>query len=166
MNKNVMWQRISSSKIFDYYVGSNGEVWRRVRSTGANHKVAVYLKTGHASVKVNGREYTVKNLVARYHIRGHRYGDYVECVDGNPLNCKARNLRIYTKKEHGRRTGYLHGRAQQVNVDGAEYPSIRQAAKAMYCSYQTLLDYISGASKVSVLAGRQVQLSMEGGNAI
>ena len=157
--RTVMWNRICSGKIFDYYVGDDGSLFRRAKGNGVEQSVAVYLKGGHATVKVYGREYRVKNLVARFHIRGHRYGDYVECIDGNPLNCDVRNLRLYTHSEHGKRTGWKSS-SQGVSVDGIQYRSIRQAAKSLYVSHQTLYDYMRGASGArSVLAGKRIILT-------
>ena len=119
--KGVEWERCASGKVFDYYVGDNGSFFRRAKGNKVEQPVAVYIKSGHATVKINRREQRVKNLVARHHMRGHRYGTYVECIDGNPLNCNVNNLRMYSKNEHGRRTGYL-SRSTPVAVDGTPIP--------------------------------------------
>ena len=155
--KYVEWERCASGKIFDYYVGNDGSVFRRAKGNGSEQSVAVFLIRGHATVKLNGRERKVKNLVARHHMRGYRYGSYVECIDGDPLNCSVENLRIYTKSEHGKRTGHLSS-STPISVDGIAYRSIREAAKELYVSYQTLLDYMGGSVKNSILAGKDVRL--------
>jgi len=92
----------------------------------------------------------LKNLVAKHFVKGYRVGDFVECIDGNPFNCKVANLRIYTHSEHGKRTGW-QSRSQAVVVGDVEYRSVREAAKALHVSYQTLLDYMGGKVKHSVI---------------
>ena len=64
------------------------------------------------------------------------------------------------KREVARITGPM-SRSQAVVVQDKgrkpkEYSSIRKAAKALYVSYQTLLDYLTGKYKSSVLNKRGI----------
>ena len=161
--KHELFERVETGKLFDYYIGDKGTVFKRSIKLKRESPVGVYVRRGHAECKIGGKEYRLKNLVAKHHIRGYRKGDYVECKDGNPLNFSAYNLRIYTQSEHGKRTGHLSGRAKPVTVNGKQHKSIRQAAKAHYVSYQTLSDYIGGKVKYSVMQGTQATLMREMG---
>jgi hypothetical protein len=78
-------------------------------------------------------------------------------IDGNPLNCSADNLIIISKSEHGKRTGHL-SRSQKIIANGVEYMSVRACAKALFVSYQTLLDYINGKYSHSVLDGMDIKI--------
>ena len=154
----VFWSLVDSGKLYDYYIGNNGYVFRRSKITLVEYPVSVYLaKKKHASVKINGKSYKLKNLVAEHFLREYYPGCYVECIDGDPFNCREANLRVYSQNEHGRLTGWRSS-AQKVIVDGKEYRSIRQAASANYVSYQTLSDYIYGNYKTSVLDGKNISL--------
>lgn len=84
--------------------------------------------------------------------------------DGNEENCAFENLRPVRKEEVSRVTGPMsRSRAVVVRRGGnAEiewFRSAREAAKSLYCSYQTLLDYLNGKTRHSVLA-RQGRLMM------
>lgn len=154
MSYNDRWNyaRVCTGKVFYYSVCENGTVIKTSRKLYKESKVKPYLKRGHAVVKINGKEHTLKNLVASKFIESYRKGDYVEVIDGDPFNCHVRNLRLYSQAEHGRRTGYRSS-SQPVIVNGVEYRSIRECAKALHVSYQTVLDYLSGDIKHSVLQG-------------
>ena len=144
--------RICEGKRYSYSVREDGVVFKTSRIRFIENRAAVYLKQGKATVKINQKEYTLKNLVAEHFIESWHPGAYVEIINGDPFNCAAVNLRLYTQSEHGRRTGY-RSRSQKVIADGVEYRSIRECAKALHCSYQTLLDYMGGNVKHSVIQG-------------
>jgi len=160
VNDAAHCSRICKGKRFSYSICEDGTVIKTSRKHFIESKVTPYLKSGMAAVKINGKEYTLKNLVARHFIPGHRKGDYVEVIDGNPFNCKRENLRSYSKQEHGQRTGH-RSRSHKVIVNGVEYRSIRACAKALHCSYQTVLDYLSGGIKHSVLHGVTIEKVVE-----
>jgi len=149
--------RICVGKMHIYSVCEDNTVIKTSCKRFAESRVRPHLKRGQAVVKINGSEYTLKNLVARHFVPGYKPGDYVEVKNGNPFDCRARNLRLYTKSEHGRRTGYRSS-SQKIIVKGAEYRSIREAAKALHVSYQTILDYLGGNVKHSVLNGMDIKI--------
>jgi hypothetical protein len=154
----LLWSRICVGKQYIYSVREDGKVMRCDSSYHSERYVAVYLKHGHATVKINNREHRLKNLVAKHFLSGWVFGSPVECIDGNPLNCNVRNLRIYSKKEHGIKNGWK-SRSQPVIINGVEYRSIREGAKAIYTSYQTISDYINGNVKKSCLDGYDIRLA-------
>jgi len=152
------FERFEVGKLYDYYIGDKGTAFKRSHKMKRESPIKIYLHRGHAEIKVNNKEYRVKNLVAARFIRTYKRGDYVECIDENPKNVSVENLRIYTQAEHGKRTGHLSNRAKEITINGETYKSIRQAAKANYISYQTLLDYMSGTVKNSVIKGMVAQM--------
>ncbi|MCL2531573.1 MAG: hypothetical protein FWE40_05400 [Oscillospiraceae bacterium] len=149
------YAEVGTGRVYIYTVREDGKAIKTSRKRYVESRVTPYLKRGHAVVKINGKEFTLKNLVAAKFHKDYFAGAYVEVIDGNPFNCRVQNLRIYSQSEHGKRTGYRSG-SQPVVVDGVKYRSVRAAAKALHCSYQTLLDYINGDAKHSVLAGVRV----------
>ena len=154
----VLWSLVDSNNKYDYYVGNNGTCFRRDIKTLVEYPIKIYLKNGiRALVTINRKEYTLKTLVAEHFIRGYCPGYTVKCVDGNPLNCREKNLRIYSQKENGQMYGW-QGSSQKVSVDGIIYRSIRQAAIANYVDRHTLQDYIAGKYQNSLLNGKNVTL--------
>lgn len=151
-NAPLLYSRICKGERFSYKVREDGVVFKTSNKCFKESRVCVYLKRGMAVVKINQKEYTLKNLVARHFVDGYRDGDYVEVVNGDPFNCAAKNLRLYSKAEHGKRSGY-RSRSQKIAANGIEYRSVRECAKALHCSYQTVLDYMNGSVKHSVLQG-------------
>lgn len=160
-DKNALiYSRICSGKRYFYSVCENGKVIKCSRIHYVESAVKPYLKRGHATVKINQREYTLKNLVAKHFIECYCAGDYVEVLSDDPFDCAVWNLRLYTQSEHGRRTA-PRVKSQGVVANGIEYESIRKCAAALHCSYQTVLDYLSGNVKHSVLRGIAIT-KMEG----
>ena len=162
MNDAVNYSKITEGKMFYYGIFENGKIIKTLKSTYAETSVSVYLKRGHATVKIANKEHTVKNLVAKAFIPNYKPGDYVEVINGDPFDCHINNIRIYSKSEHGKRTGHKSS-SLPVIVNGLHYRSIRTAAKSLHVSYQTLLDYMAGKHKKSVLCGFDIQ-SVERGN--
>ena len=144
-------------KNYSYKVREDGTVIKTSKKRFVESRAKPYLKRGRATVKMANKEITLKNLVAKHFVKGYRKGAYVETVDGDPFNCAASNLRLYTKSEHGKRSGYK-SKAQKVVANGIEYRSVRQAAQALHVSYQTPLDYMAGRVRRSVLRGVEVEM--------
>ena len=158
MNDAINYSKITEGQVYYYGIFENGKVIKTLKSTYAETSVAVFLKRGNATVKIANKDHTVKKLVAKAFIANYRPGDYLEVIDGDPFNCHINNIRIYSKSEHGKRTGHKSSRCQAVRVNGEHYRSIRTAAKAINVSYQTLLDYIAEKYNTSVLCGFDIQI--------
>lgn len=86
----------------------------------------------------------------------------VVCIDRDEMNCAADNLCVMTAKRLGRLTGHK-ARGEAVVVrdkrtgEIKKYRSIRRAAVGLCCSYQTMLDYMNGKVKNSVLNDYQIK---------
>ncbi len=157
--------RVCGGKRFLYSVREDGRVFRTSRKTLKEATVKPYLSKGHAAVKINGREYRLKNLVAQHFIEGYRPGDYVETLGGDPFRCAVWNLRLYSQMEHGQKTGWLCSQSRRIIANGVEYRSIRACAAALHVSYQTIHDYLAGRVRRSVLRGIEISLAAQAGGA-
>jgi hypothetical protein len=161
-NQEVYALKVAESKLKIWYVSSDGSVTSVFKSINKKIIIHPFNKDGHATIKINGKETRLSRLIARNFIRGFNSQLRVGYKDGNKFNCNVNNLYLYTQTQHGKRTGYK-SRSKAVIVkeyrqEPIEYRSIRTAAKHLYCSYQTLLDYLSGTVKTSVLKkfGRKI----------
>ena len=161
-NDGLNFARVAIGEVYAYKLREDGVVIKTSKKRFMQSRVKPYLKRGHATVKIAGKEVTLKNLVAKHFVNGYREGACVETLDGNPYNCATGNLRLRTRSEHGKRSGFK-SRAQKVVANGIEYRSIRQAAKGLHVSYQTLLDYMAGKTKRSVLRGTEIERDGAGG---
>lgn len=150
------YKPLTVGKKYIYKIGTDGTIIKAGRKTYKESMATPYLKHGKLTVKVNNREFVLKHLVAKAFIKSYKKGLSVIHKDGNFRNCAADNLIVMTKQELGRLTGG-ESRRQAVVVDGEKHYSIRAAAKALHCSYQTLLDYMDGKVKNSVLNGTKVR---------
>lgn len=104
---------------------------------------------GHLVVKIEGKTYKIKNLVAAETINGYKAGMSVIMKDGNPTNCDCYNLKVLTPKQLGTATGGLTNKSQKVMINGKIYNSIRQAALSIYVSPQSLSEYLrTGKSSI------------------
>ena len=152
----TQFKKIDSGKIYDYFACSDGYVLKVTKKTYNESRVCAYYRRGDLSVKINQKEQKLKHIIARAFIPKYKPGMCVTFKDGNRYNCAATNLLVYNKRELGEKTGHM-SRARDIKImfpDGEikHYRSIRQAAKDLYVSYQTLADYIKGSTKSSVLS--------------
>jgi len=150
------------SERFIYSVGCDGSVIRTSKKLYRETKVARYTKHGKATVKLSNREYHVKKLVAQAFLPHYQRDMSITHKDGNPLNCRSDNLVLFDKYTLGRVTGG-DSRRKAVIYNGDEFYSVRECAKALNCSYQTLSDYLNGKVKHSVLQGVDVKYDNAGG---
>lgn len=144
-----------------YYIHTSGIV-AVVYQNGKERQLATYLKGNHISpptlqIKICNKYYSVKRLVAESVFPNYNHRMSVVCRDRNPKNCDYNNLIVTSKKNLGKATGHLSSRRTPVFVNINEqwrpYRSVRAAAKAIHCSYQTILDYLSGKVNNSVCKG-------------
>jgi len=153
MDKDILnWKRIPvKSKVYTYKICENGKVLRTSKKHFIESTSHPYMKHGNLAIKIASKEYYVKHLVAQAFISGYKKGDSVVLKDSNASNCELGNLLVFKKSELGRITGG-DSRRRPVIADGVEYYSVRDCARRLHCSYQTVLDYLSGGVKNSVLA--------------
>lgn len=146
----------------DYCVYGDGTITRTWKRSMIEEKVAVYTKHGKAYVKCDRRDMVLKHIVAAAFLPEYRKGAAVVCIDHDEMNCAVDNLCVMTAKHLGRLTGHK-ARSEAVIVldkrtgEIKNYRSIRRAAVGLCCSYQTMLDYINGKVKNSVLNDYQIK---------
>ena len=151
-----MWARIKSDgKIYDYSVSDLGRVIRTTKKTCNQINVKAYLYKKNLCVKICNKTCLVKKLVAQKHSKKYKEGMSISFADGNSLNCKAKNLVFFTKKDLGSLTG-SESRSQAVICNGELFRSKCECAKHLFCSYQTLNDYVNGKVKNSILNGMDI----------
>ena len=71
---------------------------------------------------------------------------YIDYHDGNKHNIKLSNLKVISKRVYGKKTGYKANSRAIAHLDEfgnviQTFRSSRAAAKNLYISYQTVLDY-------------------------
>lgn len=152
------YKRIAVGQVYEYYIGTDGLIHKLTRKSGIESIMHGTLKRGAVVVKINGKHKSIKAIVAQAFIPQSRKGRWViKNIDGNPWNNAVDNLELISQREYNRITGPM-ATSQRIEVftpDGKRkvYSSIRKAAKDMYVSYQTILDYMKGSYKSSVLEG-------------
>lgn len=156
------YKRIAFGQVYEYYIGTDGLIHKLTRKTGRESIMRGTIKNGTVVVKINGKHETIKKLVARAFIPQSRVGRWViKHIDGNPWNNAVNNLQLIPRNEYNRITaGMAKGHPIEVVKPGGEivqYSSVRKAAKEMYVSYQTILDYMNGTYKSSVLDGYTIR---------
>lgn len=112
-------------------------------------------------VKINFKEMSLKHIIAKTFLRGYFAGAVIMHSNGNYKDCSADNLIVVTKGEFVRQTG-CSSRGQHVSVtfpngEKSNFSSVREAAKELHCSYQTVLDYMNGSYSTSCLDGMLIQ---------
>lgn len=155
------FRTFAEGKKFLYTASSSGRFLRMLKSTYKEESVAVYLRRGKAFVKINGKEYLAKRIVAKCFFPEFRESLSVVCKDGNELNLSLNNLRLISPYDLGKETG-AKSKSQPIIFDGKRYGSVREAARCEYVSYQTILDYLNGKSKNGVLAGHKIKYVKKG----
>ncbi len=150
--------RIAVGQVYEYYIGTDGLIHRLTRKSGKESIMRGTLKRGTVVIRINGKHESIKKIVAHAFIPRSRVGRWViKHIDGDPWNNAVENLQLIPQREYSRITGPMSGsqRIEVITPEGErkDYSSIRKAAKDLFVSYQTILDYMSGSYKSSVLDG-------------
>lgn len=146
----------------DYCVYSDGRVTRTWKKSMVEELVSVYLNKGKAKLTCGNKEFVLKHVVAAAFLPEYRKGAAVICIDRNELNCSVDNLCVMNSKQLGKLTGHM-AKAYVVNVTDLRtgktkrFRSVREAAKALYCSCQTVLDYMKGKIKKGILSDYEIK---------
>lgn len=148
--------RIHESDRYIWYAHSSGYFYKILKSNQKRIDLKGHIKDGDMVIKIgNGKAVLGKHLIAKYFYRNYHPGLCIQLIDGNPRNINIDNMRFYTLKHHGKLTGHLANSKAVIikdfKKDPIRYRSVREAAKALYCSYQTLSDYLNGSVRRSVL---------------
>lgn len=155
------FEQIDESKLFLYYACSDGYILRVLKSTYEESRVRPYKKRGYLAVKVNQKEMVLKQVIAKTFLKDYFDGAVVTHKNGDFKDCRMENLLVLSKGEHIRSTGKTsRGQAVSVTFQNGErkcFASVREAAKGLHCSYQTVLDYLNGTYSSSVLDGMLIR---------
>lgn len=147
-------QLIHENRSWLYYAHSKGFIYKILKSDKTKVVKLGYLKDGVMVIKINGKQKNVKTIIASKFMRDYKPGMCIGVKDKNESNLNVENLYLYSYKMHGKLTGYK-SRSKKIIVSEAGvskvYRSVRSCAKALGASYQTLLDYLAGKVKNSVL---------------
>lgn len=148
-----------------WYVETKGRVYRvtkgLISQNGAiKEKDKVYLTPYFNSdkislrVKYNRKDRTLKCIVARAFLsRTFKEGDVIKHKDGNIYNCDANNLIIIIPKTlYAKKTGPMsRSKPCFIKRPGEDKPtryrSIKAAARSLFVSDQTLINFIEGKHK-------------------
>lgn len=151
------------------YVSTKGLAYTIDKQTNQKRELKRSLHDGKIRLCLHGWCPELKRLVWEV-ATGKRLttGDIILPIDGDETNLTIENLKKITKREMSANTGWMSRNNPVVVIDykkaPVEYRSVRAAAKALYVSYQTLLDYLSGKYKSSVLKkyGRKIYYKNDG----
>ena len=105
--------------------------------------------------KIDKKDYDVSGLMKEYFFE--EKGGYVYYINGDVCDNRIKNLEVISKSEHGKRTGHRSKSRMvcKINKETDEivaiYRSAREAGRENFCSYQTILDNISGKYKNGVI---------------
>lgn len=159
----------------------DGELWRRVHDQGDGVQIGIYYASSLGRiVKVykNGKEHIMsyyskkKDKCKKYYVKIHNYerivaqviyeafygriqrGCSVYHVNGIKSDNAIANLRIATKSELGKKTGFRSGKAKAVyDIDNNRfYRSVREAARHLYVSSETVRNICLGKTKKPMYA--------------
>lgn len=151
------WEKVLTNEYGKtWYIHTSGTVAVKYKY-GKEKQLKPFINKKDLRVKIAGRDYKVKNLVAAAVYQNYKKGMSVICKDRNQANCDYNNLFVISNRQLGRMTGHMSKSKKVVIVmsDGSFefYRSVREVAKALYVSYQTVLNYIGGNVVNSVLSG-------------
>ena len=169
-NKSIVGYSIETRQFLhgkraDYCIYGDGSVTRTWKVSMVEERVRPYMHKGKLMVKCGQQEFTVKHLVAWAFLENYEKGDCIICVDRDERNCAVENLCVMKSRQLGKLTGHL-SRSCPVfvrnNESGQEvrYRSVREGAKALHCSYQTLFNYIKKEYKNSCLSKYTVKVGV------
>ena len=163
------WAMVHETRAREYYVSNFGKVLSITKKHHVEHKITPYFKgtpgAGFVLVKLGDREVALKYLILEAFVPGFKRqracSINVVHRDGDIWNCALANLEVKTKAEVAAVTGPM-SRSCPVRVrydDGREecFSSIRACARGLFVSYQTVLDFLNGRYKSTVLDGLVIE---------
>lgn len=150
-------QLIAESKKYLWYVSSLGYIFSICKKTKERKILSKWKKGNSVTTKAGGKEYQLNQLVAKVFLREWYKGSFVLNIDGNIFNNNVRNLEVISRSEFIRRLDSTSRSMpvvikNRISKEVNRYRSVREAAKTLFVSYQTLSDYLNGNSNNSVLS--------------
>lgn len=172
---NLLYQLIGENKVYLYYAVNDGTVIRKHKLTKIITPCCMYLRkaTGkrvypYMMVKYCNRDTQLSTLIAKSFVRGFdSKKQFIDFKDGNCRNCSVDNLVIKSRSNIPSLSKATQMQSKPVVVikDGQKiiYKSIRAAARHMYISYQTIIDYLKGYTKNPYVIPCDVKIYYYGG---
>ena len=145
-----------------YYASSLGYISRKTKANGKERIKLSFVKDGKLAVDIAGKTHFLGQIIAKAFMRDYHKNCCVGYRDGDRKNCNVENLYILTQQEEGKMVGKHNMRGKSVIVEEnntiTKFKTIKEASKALYCSYRTLRCYLKGVYPTSVLdiPGRKI----------
>lgn len=172
---NIRYDSVSftENEFSRWFVTTTGKVYRVNKKFQdiEQHRCFITPYKHHKSICINAnnKDYVLNTLVIRTFIRKFKNKRFLAGhKDENRFNCDINNLYVISYKNHGINTGYM-SRSKPVSVRDKrikgkrviKYRSVRESAKALHVSYQTVLDYMNGEVKHSILCDYDIKYIKE-----
>ena len=145
---NEIWKSIGYDP--RYQVSNYGRFRKKNPKNGYRY-LKPFRKGNLFQVKIKDKDMNCARLVANAFIKQLSKEDRVYHKNKNESDNYYRNLEIVSLKELGKRTGHISKSRRVVEVKGDEiirdWSSARKAAKDLYISYQTVMDYCNNKVK-------------------
>lgn len=154
--QEIVIKEVKDDRARTYSVDTFGRFYIKWKKSGKKREIFPYIKKKtntdkkYLALKIDGKEYVAKNLIAAVFIRSYKKNDNVICNDGDFRNIRLDNLNIVQKNE------YYKGRTTSKNAKVGlfennelvqSYPSTRKAGSALFLSRQTICDYCNNKVK-------------------
>ncbi len=139
---NEVWKSID----YDYrYQVSNYGRFRKKNPKNGYRYLKPYRNKNKFVIKINGKEKTCSRIVAHYFIRPLNENDCIYHKNHYEFDNRCRNLEVISRTELGKKTGHISKSQRVVETKDGEiirdWTSARKAAKDLYISHQTVMDY-------------------------
>lgn len=142
INPNEFWKQIEYDSRYEV---SNFGRFRKKNPKNGYRYLKPFRKGNLFIVKIKDKEFTCARLVANYFIRELKDGERVYHKNKLENDNYYKNLEILSLEELGKRTGHISKSKRVVEVKDnevvREWRSARRAAKDLFVSYQTVMDY-------------------------
>ena len=139
---NEIWKNIEYDT--RYQVSNYGR-FRKKTPKGNYRFLKPFRKNNLITIKIKDKDFNCARLVANAYLKKLSNKDRVFHKDGFEFNNYLNNLEIISLKELGKRTGALSKSKRVVELKKNEikrsWKSARKAAKDLFVSYQTVMDY-------------------------
>lgn len=142
---NEIWKSIEYDK--RYQVSNYGRFRKKNPKNGYRY-LKPFRKQNLFMVKIKDKDFNCARLVADNFIKKLSSNERVYHKNKMENDNRVYNLKVVSLKELGKLTGHISKSQRVVEVKGDEiirdWPSARKAAKDLYVSYQTVMDYCNG----------------------
>jgi hypothetical protein len=142
---NEIWKSIEYDT--RYQVSNYGRFRKKNPKNGYRY-LKPFRKHNLFMVKIKDKDFNCARLVAHYFIKKLATNERVYHKNKMENDNRVYNLKVVSLKELGKLTGHISKSQRVVEIKDNEiirdWPSARKAAKDLYVSYQTVMDYCNG----------------------